>query len=59
MLNKNFKRDWDIMGGEVNLIDTSHFSLDIDKDFLGFGFDVSYTFRMVYIKIFFLVMRIY
>ena len=58
MFNKDFKRDWR-NGGEVNLIDTSHFSLDIDKDFIGFAFDVSYTFRMVYIKLIFLVLRIY
>lgn len=59
MINKNFKRDWEVMGGEVNLIDTAHFSFDIDKDFIGLAFHISYTFRMVYIKMFFLVMRFY
>ncbi len=59
MINKDFKRDYKIYGGEVNVIDTLHFSLDIDKDFLGLSVDLSLVYRMIYIKIFCFVIRIY
>ena len=59
MINKDFKRDWKIYNGEITVIDCKHFSFDIDKDWLGFGFDVSLEFRMIYIRVLCLVIRFY
>ena len=59
MINKNFNQDWQRMNGEVSMIDCKHFSVDIDKDWLGFSIDISFGFRMVYIKILCLVIRFY
>ena len=59
MINKDFKRDWEIFFFVVNLIDTLHFSLDVDKKFLGLSVDLSLVYRMIYIKIFCFVIRIY
>ena len=58
MINKNFKTEWK-WGGEVNVIDSNHFSLDIDRDFFGICFDFSWKLRMVYIKLLHIVIRIY
>ena len=58
MINKNFKREWK-WGGEVNVIDASHFSLDIDRDFCGIGIELSWKLRIVYIKLLHIVIRVY
>lgn len=58
MINKNFKTEWK-WGGEVNVIEADHFSLDIDRDFCGIGFEFSWKLRMVYIKLLHIVIRIY
>ena len=57
MINKNFKRDWKIYNGEINVIDCKHFSLDIDKEGIGFSFVVEPFYRMIYIQILCLVIR--
>ena len=59
MINKNFKRDWKLYGGEVNIIDTKHFSLDFDKDCIAFKICFSWKFRLLVISIFNLVFRFY
>ena len=59
MINKNFKQDWKRYNGEINVIDCKHFSVDIDKDYFGFVLEFSITFRMVYIKIFNIVIRFF
>ena len=59
MINKNFKQDWQRYNGEITVIDCKHFSFDIDKDWLGVGFDISLGFRMIYIKILCLAIRFY
>lgn len=59
MINKNFKRDWKIFGGEVNIIETEHFSLDFDKDYITFQISFSWRYRLLVISIFNLVFRFY
>lgn len=60
MINKNFKKDWSSYDcGEINFIDSEHFSLDIDKDFFSLSISLSYKIRMIYICIGHLVFRIY
>ena len=59
MINKNFKKNWSSCGGEINFIDSEHFSLDIDKDFFSLSISLSYKYRMIYICIGHLVFRIY
>lgn len=58
MINKEFKRDWKY-GGEVNILETNHFSLDFDKDYIGLSISFSPTFRIFYARIIKLVIRIY
>lgn len=57
MINKDFKRDWKYYGGEVNIIDTKHFSLDFDKDYITFQISFSWSYRLLVISIFNLVFR--
>ena len=60
MLNKNFKRDWKVSGGEVNVLETKHFSLSIDKDyFISFAISCSFTYRLVYVTFLCFVFRFY
>ena len=60
MINKNFKDDWKrTTNGEVDVIDAKHFGLAIDKDIFGFALDISFSFRMVYIRIFNIAIRFY
>lgn len=58
MINKNFKRDWKY-GGEVNIIDCKHFSLDFNKEGIGFSFIIEPFFRLLYIQILNLAIRFY
>lgn len=58
MINKHFKTEWK-WGGEVNVIDSMHFSLDIDRDFCGIGLNCSWKMRMVDIKLLHIVIRFY
>lgn len=58
MINKDFKAEWK-WGGEVGIIEADHFSLDIDRDFCGIGFELSWKLRMVYIKLLHIVIRFY
>lgn len=59
MLNKDFKRDWKYFGGEVNIIETEHFSLDFDKDYITFQISFSWRYRLLVVSIFNLVFRFY
>lgn len=59
MINKNFKKDWKIFGGEIGLLSTEHFSADIDKDYFSISVSVSWKYRLVYIAIGHLVFRFY
>ena len=59
MINKHFKRDWKIFDGEINVMTTSHFSIDIDKDNFNLSISVSWRFRLIYIALGHLVFRIY
>lgn len=59
MINKNFRRDWNIYGGEINVIDSKHFSLDIDKDYISFSISFSFKLRLLYIAFLCFVIRIY
>lgn len=59
MINKDFKRDWKYFSGEVNVIDTKHFSLDFDKDCITFQISFSWSYRLLVISIFNLVFRFY
>ena len=58
MINKNFKTEWK-WGGEVNVIDSMHFSLDIDRDFCGIGLSCSWKMRIVDITLLHIVIRFY
>lgn len=59
MINKDFKSDWVHFGGEVSIIDTKHFSLDFDKDYITFQISFSLRYRLLVISIFNLVFRFY
>lgn len=59
MINKNFKRDWKNFGGEVNIIESEHFSLDFDKDYITFQISFSWRYRLLVVSIFNLVFRFY
>ena len=59
MLNKDFKRDWRSMDGEITVMTASHFSIDIDKDYFNLSISVSWKFRLIYIALGHLVFRIY
>lgn len=59
MINKDFKKDWKIFGGEVGLLSTNHFSIDIDKDYFSISISMSWKYRLVYIAIGHLVFRFY
>ena len=59
MINKDFKRDWKVYGGEINVIDSKHFSFDIDKDYISFGINVSFTYRLMCISFLCFVIRFY
>lgn len=61
MINKNFKQDWRISDGEVDVyvFETNHISLGIDKCWFGLAFEVSKTLRMIYFKLLFFNIRIY
>ena len=60
MINKNFKRDWKISkGGQINLVETDHFLIDIDRDF--FGIDISFSpfFKIINIQILNVIIKFY
>ncbi len=59
MLNKDFTREWKMFGGEINVLYGKHFSLSIDKEWIGFGISVSPSFRMVHIELLNIVLRFY
>ena len=59
MLNKRFKKDWQMCGGEVNLIDTEHFSVSIDKSSFSVSISVSWKGRFIYIAIGHITFRFY
>lgn len=59
MINKDFKRDWKVFGGEVNIIETKHLSIGLDKDFITFQVSFSWRYRFLIISIFNLVFRFY
>ena len=58
MINKDFIIDWK-NGGEVNIIDTSHFSLSIDKDYISLCLAFSLTYNLIYIALWRFVFRFY
>ena len=58
MMNKNFKTEWK-WGGEVNVIEADHFSLDIDRDFCGVEITFSWKYRMALIRLLHIVVRFY
>lgn len=57
-ISDRFKRDWE-NGGEVSVIDTKHFSFDIDKDYISFSLSLSIRYRLLYIAFLWFVIRIY
>lgn len=59
MINKNFRRDWNIYSGEINVIDSKHFNLNIDKDYISFSISLSFKLRLLYIAFLCFVIRIY
>lgn len=59
MINKDFKKDWKIFGGEIELLSAKHFSIAIDKDYFSISISMSWKFRFVYIAIGHLVFRFY
>ena len=59
MINKDFKRDWNVFGGEVNLLIFKHWELSIDKDSVGVAIDISFRYHFAYIKLLWLVIRIF
>lgn len=59
MINKNFKRDWEIFGGEIELLLFEHLEISIDKDGIGFGLEFSWVYRLLYFKFLNLVFRVF
>lgn len=59
MINKNFKRDWKTFGGEIELLIFEHFEFSIDKDYIGFGFEFSWKYRLLYFRFLNLVIRVF
>lgn len=59
MINKDFKNDWRMYSGLVNIINTKHFDLDFDKDYITFQISFSWRYRLLVISIFNLVFRFY
>lgn len=59
MINKNFKRDWRIFDGEITLMNTKHFSVDIDKDYFSVSISGSWKYRLIYVAIGHIIFRFY
>ena len=59
MINKHFFQDWKIYNGEINVINSNHFSLDIDKDYASIGISISWKFRLILINLLHIVLRWY
>ena len=57
-ISDRFKRDWK-NGGEVSVIDTKHFSFDIDKDYISFSLSLSIRYRLLYIAFLWFAIRVY
>ena len=60
MINKDFKHDWKTQtGGEISIIETNHFELGVDRDFIELSISVSPRFRMACIQILLFIFRFY
>ena len=59
MLNRNFKKEWKLFNGEIMIWMANHFELAFDKEYIGIGLEISYSYRTLYLKLLNLVIRIY
>ena len=59
MFNKNFKDDWRVYNGQISVLTTKHLSIDVDKDYIGLGIEISHIYRLIYIKLLNLVFTVY
>ena len=59
MFNKNFRKDWKIFGGEIDILTFNHLEIAFDKDYIGVGFEYSHMYRTLYVKLLNIVIRIF
>ena len=52
MFNKYFKQEWKTWNGTISLFTTDHLEIGIDKDYIGICFEISPSYREIYIKLF-------
>lgn len=59
MFNKNFRKDWKIFGGEIDILTLNHLEIAFDKDCFGVGIEYARVFRTLYVKLLNIVIRIF
>lgn len=59
MLNKNFKREWKLFGPEVNILESEHFVLAIDKDWIALDIAIAPKLKMLRIQILCIIIDIF
>lgn len=59
MINENFKKEWQVYGGSISVIDTEHFSFAIDKEWVSFDIGFSWVKRTFHVQILCLVFDFY
>lgn len=59
MLNKNFKREWKLFGPEVNIFESEHFTLSIDKHWIALDIAISLKLKSLHIQILCIIIDIF
>lgn len=59
MLNKNFKREWQIFGPVVNILESEHFVLAIDKHWIALDIAISLKLKSLRIQILCIIIDIF
>ena len=58
-INTDFAKEIRQYNGQISVIDTEHFAISIDKDWLSLSVSLSWKFRMFHVQILCFVFEVY